>query len=85
LLADTGIRCVLLTGNLSASEKKAVHEDIAQGRAHVVIGTHALIQDAVDYARLGLVVVDEQHRFGVAQREALRAKAGATAGRTSWQ
>jgi len=73
---DLGIRVVLLIGDLPASEKRAAQEEIASGRAQIAVGTHALIQDAVDYARLGLVVIDEQHRFGVAQRGALRAKAG---------
>ncbi|MBC7235176.1 MAG: ATP-dependent DNA helicase RecG [Chloroflexi bacterium] len=70
------IRCALLVGNLSEQEKARVQEAASAGRAHVVVGTHALIQDSVDFHRLGLVVVDEQHRFGVAQRAALRAKGG---------
>ena len=69
-----GIRSALLVGSLSASEKRQVQEEIARGRVQVIVGTHALIQDSVDYSRLGLVVVDEQHRFGVAQRGALRGK-----------
>lgn len=68
--------CVqLLVGSLSTTEKESLHDEIARGSVHVVIGTHALIQEAVSFERLGLVVVDEQHRFGVAQRGALRAKA----------
>jgi len=74
LLADAGIGVTLLTGSLSAGGRRAAHEAIAQGGAQVVVGTHALLQEAVSYARLDLVVVDEQHRFGVAQREALAAK-----------
>jgi ATP-dependent DNA helicase RecG len=74
LLADAGIGVTLLTGSLSAAGRRAAHEAIAQGGAQVVVGTHALLQETVSYARLDLVVVDEQHRFGVAQREALAAK-----------
>lgn len=66
--------CTLLTGRLSDAEKRHLRGDIFRGRAQIVVGTHALIQASVDFARLGLVVVDEQHRFGVAQRAALRGK-----------
>lgn len=72
---DAGTRVALLTGSLSAARKRQVREEIAAGDAGIVIGTHALIQDAVEFHRLGLVVVDEQHRFGVEQRDQLRAKA----------
>ncbi len=68
------IRCELLIGSLSASEKQNLHDEIAKGAVQVIIGTHALIQTATEFSRLGLVVVDEQHRFGVEQRAALRAK-----------
>ena len=68
------IHVALLVGNLNASAKQRLHDEIAEGRAQVVIGTHALIQSSVSFANLGLVVVDEQHRFGVSQRAALRAK-----------
>jgi len=64
-----------LAGSLKTREKRAALEAAALGTAQLVIGTHAIIQDAVEFARLGLVIVDEQHRFGVAQRLALRAKA----------
>ena len=64
----------LLTGSLGAAARKTALEAIANGQAPVVVGTHALLQEAVSYSRLDLVVVDEQHRFGVAQREALAAK-----------
>ncbi|MEX1345257.1 MAG: ATP-dependent DNA helicase RecG [Candidatus Limnocylindrales bacterium] len=74
LLADAGVAVVLLTGSLSAAGRKAAHEAVATGQAQVVVGTHALLQESVSYARLDLVVIDEQHRFGVAQREALAAK-----------
>lgn len=69
-----GLRTALLTGSLTAKEKRASRERIASGEAQIAIGTHALIQDDVDFARLGLVVVDEQHRFGVLQRAALKEK-----------
>ncbi len=74
LLADVAIPVTLLTGSLSAAGRRAAHEAIAVGQAQVVVGTHALLQESVTYARLDLVVVDEQHRFGVAQREAIAAK-----------
>lgn len=67
---------VLLTGSVTGTQRKKALERIADGRAAIVVGTHALIQEAVDFANLGLAVVDEQHRFGVHQRIALREKAG---------
>jgi ATP-dependent DNA helicase RecG len=76
LLEGVGIGVTLLTGSLKADVKAKALEAIASGQAHVVVGTHALIQDAVSFADLGLVVIDEQHRFGVDQRGALEAKAG---------
>ncbi len=69
------IRCELLMGSLPAAQKRALHREIAQGAVQVVVGTHALIQETVEFRDLGLVVVDEQHRFGVSQRGALTAKA----------
>lgn len=66
----------LLVGGLKPAQKKAAHERIKTGDVRFMIGTHALIQDKVDMHKLGLVVVDEQHRFGVEQRKALQAKAG---------
>lgn len=74
LLADTGFRTELLIGSLKASEKRKVQQLIADGEVQAVIGTHAIIQDAVAFEKLGLVVVDEQHRFGVMQRAELRAR-----------
>jgi len=64
----------LLTGSIPAAEKRQIARDIADGAADIVIGTHAIIQDDVRYARLGVVVTDEQHRFGVSQRSAFMAK-----------
>ena len=76
LLQELGIGVTLLTGSLKADTKARAAEAIASGQALVVVGTHALIQEAVSFADLGLVVIDEQHRFGVDQRGALEAKAG---------
>lgn len=73
--SENSTKVVLLTGSQSTSVRKAALLDIASGDAGVVIGTHALIQENVTFFDLGLVVVDEQHRFGVEQRDALRAKA----------
>ena len=74
---DGATRVALLTGSMSAAQKRQVRDEVASGEAGIVIGTHALLQDAVDFHRLGMVVVDEQHRFGVEQRDRLRAKAPA--------
>lgn len=72
--AEYGMRTVLLTGSMTAKEKRTAYELIREGEAHVVIGTHALIQEKVEYKSLALVVTDEQHRFGVRQRETLSGK-----------
>ena len=69
-----GINVAWLTGSLKKKEKTEAQARIASGEAQLVIGTHALIQDSVQFAKLGLVIVDEQHRFGVGQRLALRNK-----------
>ncbi|MGA7811690.1 ATP-dependent DNA helicase RecG, partial [Caballeronia sp.] len=74
-LEPLGVTVAWLAGSLKAKDKRAALEAAASGGAQLVIGTHAIIQEAVEFARLGLVIVDEQHRFGVAQRLALRAKA----------
>jgi ATP-dependent DNA helicase RecG len=68
-------RLTLLTGSMSAAQKRQVRDEVATGQAGIVIGTHALLSESVEFSRLGLVVVDEQHRFGVEQRDRLRAKA----------
>src|SRR5436305_10346157 len=73
--ADQATRVTLLTGSLGAAARRSTLADVASGAAGIVIGTHALLYEGVDFADLGLVVVDEQHRFGVEQRDALRAKA----------
>ncbi|HEX2133732.1 MAG TPA: ATP-dependent DNA helicase RecG [Actinophytocola sp.] len=74
--AEQATRVALLTGSLNAAQRKQALLDVASGAAGIVVGTHALIQDKVSFADLGLVVVDEQHRFGVEQRDALRTRAG---------
>ena len=74
LFAPLGIRCALLTGSLTQKEKRIARETIAAGETDLVIGTHALVTDSTQFNRLGLVIADEQHRFGVAQRAALSAK-----------
>jgi ATP-dependent DNA helicase RecG len=74
LVDDLGIRIHLLTGQQGAAERRTILGHIATGSADMVIGTHALIQEGVDFKALGLVIIDEQHRFGVAQRAGLRMK-----------
>lgn len=71
ILENLGIRCALLTGSTSAKEKRIISAQLATGEIDFMIGTHALITSGLNYAALGLVVTDEQHRFGVAQRAAL--------------
>ncbi len=75
LLAPLDIRCVWLSGKTTAKKRRELLAEIADGTAQVVIGTHALFQDDVSYHRLGLAVIDEQHRFGVHQRLLLKEKA----------
>jgi ATP-dependent DNA helicase RecG len=72
--AERGTKVVLLTGSMGAAARRAALLDLATGEAGIVVGTHALIEDKVIFHDLGLVVVDEQHRFGVEQRDALRGK-----------
>ena len=74
LFAPLGLRVLLLTGSMTAKEKRLAREAIAAGNADLIIGTHALLTDATTFSRLGLVIADEQHRFGVAQRAALADK-----------
>jgi ATP-dependent DNA helicase RecG len=74
ILENAGYRVVLLTGSLEDDRKREIRRHIAQGNAQLVIGTHALIEQNVEFARLGLVIVDEQHRFGVMQRFKLMKK-----------
>lgn len=74
LLEKAGIRVALLTGSMTASAKRQTLEALASGEIHLVSGTHALLSEGVEFNRLGLVITDEQHRFGVAQRARLAAK-----------
>jgi ATP-dependent DNA helicase RecG len=76
ILQDAGYRIVLLTGSLEAERKRDIRRHIAQGNAQLVIGTHALLEEKVEFSKLGLVIVDEQHRFGVMQRLKLMKKSG---------
>ena len=73
-LADLPIRCALLTGSVKRSQRRPLLESLANGEIDLLIGTHALLEDEVVFKNLGLVVIDEQHRFGVAQRAKMRKK-----------
>ncbi len=77
ILAPLGIPCVLLTGSTPTAQRRRILDYIAVGAAKIIIGTHALFSGTVDFYNLGLVVIDEQHRFGVRQRAALAAKGNA--------
>lgn len=71
LLGNIGVNTALLTGSVKKSARKLIHEQLENGELHILIGTHALLEDKVAYNNLGLAIVDEQHRFGVAQRAKL--------------
>ncbi|MDL5511922.1 ATP-dependent DNA helicase RecG [Arenibacter sp. M-2] len=71
LLGDIGVNIALLTGSVKKSARRVIHEQLENGELHILIGTHALLEDKVAYKNLGLAIVDEQHRFGVAQRAKL--------------
>ena len=73
-LTPLGLRCALLLGKQGVKERRAIQQDLSSGQINVAIGTHALIQDEVEFQKLGFVVIDEQHRFGVKQRARLKAK-----------
>jgi ATP-dependent DNA helicase RecG len=83
ILEATGYRVVLLTGSIEDARKRDIRRHIVQGNAQLVIGTHALIEQKVEFAKLGLVIVDEQHRFGVLQRFKLMKKSGDVGARVS--
>ena len=74
--ADDATRLTLMTGSMGAASRRKALVEAESGEAGIIIGTHALLEDRVQFADLGLVVIDEQHRFGVEQRDALRDKAG---------
>lgn len=76
ILENAGYRIVLLTGSLEQERKREVRRHVSQGNAHLVIGTHALLEEKVEFEKPGLVIVDEQHRFGVLQRLKLMKKSG---------
>jgi ATP-dependent DNA helicase RecG len=76
ILENAGYRIVLLTGSLESDRKREIRHHIAQGNAQLIIGTHALLEEKVEFAKPGLVIVDEQHRFGVLQRLKLMKKSG---------
>jgi ATP-dependent DNA helicase RecG len=80
LLGKLGIRVSLLTGSATESQRVTLYEELTDGTTEVIIGTQTLIQDKVNFKNLGLVVIDEQHRFGVEQRKALRDKGAVTEG-----
>lgn len=75
LLSPFDVNVAVLTGSIKGAARQALYQQISTGKANVIVGTHALIQDKVNFHRLGFVVIDEQHRFGVTQRQALQAKA----------
>jgi ATP-dependent DNA helicase RecG len=80
LLAPLGVETVLLTGAVKGGARRQALDGLASGRIGLAVGTHALIQEGVEFARLGLAIVDEQHRFGVLQRAALQRRGGQPAG-----
>ncbi|MFI2742272.1 ATP-dependent DNA helicase RecG [Zhouia sp. PK063] len=71
LIAPLGLQIKLLTGSTKTAERRAIHEALENGELHIIIGTHALLEDKVQFKNLGLAIIDEQHRFGVAQRSKL--------------
>ncbi|MFS4469077.1 DUF559 domain-containing protein [Maribacter sp. 2210JD10-5] len=71
LLEGTGVTCALLTGSVKKSARKPIHEQLENGGLNILVGTHALLEDKVKFKNLGLAIIDEQHRFGVAQRSKL--------------
>ena len=84
LFGDRPLRVELLTNRVTGSDRKEVLAGLADGSIDIAIGTHALIQEGVEFAALGAVVVDEQHRFGVEQRAALRDKSPGGTCPTCW-
>lgn len=74
LVTPLGLKCALVLGKQGVKERRAVRQEILAGQAHIAVGTHALLEDDVEFKNLGLIVIDEQHRFGVKQRARLKAK-----------
>lgn len=73
-LTPLGLRCALVKGKQGQKERRLIQQDLLSGQIHVAVGTHALIQEGVEFNNLGLIIIDEQHRFGVRQRACLKAK-----------
>jgi len=74
LVTPLGLRCALVLGKQGAKERREVRQLLSSGQAHIAVGTHALLEDDVEFSNLGLIIIDEQHRFGVKQRARLKAK-----------
>ena len=74
LLKETNVKVKLLTGSTKTAERKMIHEELLSGELSILVGTHAVLEDVVKFKNLGLAIIDEQHRFGVAQRAKLWAK-----------
>ena len=68
MVGEIGVTMNLLTGSTKAAERRSIHADLESGELDILVGTHALLEDKVSYANLGIAIIDEQHRFGVAQR-----------------
>lgn len=73
-LTPLGLSTVLVVGKQGVKQRREVHQALFSGQAHIAVGTHALLEDAVEFQNLGLIVIDEQHRFGVKQRARLKGK-----------
>lgn len=73
-MTPLGLRCALLLGKQGVKERRQIQQDLSNGQVHIAVGTHALIQEEVEFLKLGFVIIDEQHRFGVKQRAQLKAK-----------
>lgn len=78
LLENTGINIELLTGSTKTKKRREIHENLENGNLHILVGTHAILEDKVKFQRLGMAIIDEQHRFGVAQRSKLWQKSAET-------
>jgi ATP-dependent DNA helicase RecG len=74
LITPLGLRCAVVLGKQGAKERKQIHQELFSGQVHIAVGTHALLEEAVEFKNLGLIIIDEQHRFGVKQRARLKAK-----------
>jgi ATP-dependent DNA helicase RecG len=78
LLKETNVKVRLLTGSTKNAERKMIHEELLSGELSILVGTHAVLEDVVKFKNLGLAIIDEQHRFGVAQRAKLWLKINST-------